>query len=175
MRDSWQEKLRIFLLHRIPLVVTFFLMFIFFTPINSVQLNYFRPTIGVICVYYWALKRGYMFSYISAFCVGFLIDVYSSSPLGLNCLFMMLLVFVTEWVGRYFQAASFGLGWFIFGVVGLGQILLKWLVLTAYFGHILSLSEVMLSYFSTLLFYPLIVSINVWVQDHLLPQERINE
>lgn len=175
MRDSWQEKIRIFLLHRIPLVTTLILMFIFFTPINSEQLNYFRPTIGLICVYYWALKRSYMFGYISAFCVGFLIDVYSSSPLGLNILFMMLLVFIIDCLGRYFQAASFGWVWFIFGLVGLGQILLKWLILMVYFGRVLSLNEVMLSYFSTLLFYPFIVSINVWVQSHLLPQERINE
>ena len=175
MRDSWQEKIKLFLLHRIPLLTTFLLMFVFFTPVSSVQLNYFRPTIGVICVYYWTLKRNYMFSYISAFCVGFLIDVYSSSPLGLNILFMMLLVYVTDWVGRYFQSASFSLGWFIFGVVGLGQILLKWLILTAYFGRLLPFGSVMLSYFSTLLFYPLIVSINVWVQNHLLPQEKINE
>ena len=92
MRDSWQEKIRIFLLHRIPLVTTLILMFIFFTPVNSEQLNYFRPTIGLICVYYWTLKRSYMFGYISAFCVGFLIDVYSSSPLGLNILFMMFMM-----------------------------------------------------------------------------------
>lgn len=175
MRDSWHEKIRFFLLHRIPLATTLMLMFIFFMPINSVELNYFRPTVGAICVYYWTLKRGYMFGCVSAFWVGLLMDVYSSSPLGLNILFMMLLVLITNWLTRYFQSASFNVCWALFAAVELGQILLKWVILTAYFGHLLSLSEVMISYFSTLMFYPLIVSFNVWVQNKFLPQERINE
>lgn len=162
-------------MHRIPLIATLILMFIFFMPINSVRLNYFRPTVGVICVYYWTLKRGYMFSYVSAFVVGLLMDVYSSSPLGLNIVFMMLLVSVINWLARYFQSASFNVCWALFAAVELGQILLKWLALTIYFGRLVVLSEVMISYFSTLMFYPLIVCLNVWVQNHFLPQERINE
>ena len=175
MRDSWQEKLRIFLLHRIPLLVTFVLMFLFFMPINSLQINYFRPLIGPICVYYWSLKRGYMFGYFSAFWVGLLIDVYSSSPLGVNILTMMLVVFITNLLARYFQNASFGTGWFLFAVVGLVTLLLKWLFLMLYFKNWLPVREVLCSYFSTVMFYPFIAYINVWVQNKFLPQERINE
>lgn len=174
MHDRWQDKLYLFLLHRIPLISSLILMFLFFMPINSLQFNYFRPIVGIICVHYWTAKRGYMFSYISAFIIGFLMDIYSSSPLGLNSFLMMLLVFVTNWFARHFQSVSFGLQWMIFGTVSLGYILLKWLILMAYFRDILPIGEVFFNYLSTVMFYPLIVIFNVWIQ-HFLPQERINE
>ena len=89
MHNNFKDKMRLFLRHRIPLVATLILMFLFYMPINSLELNYFRPSMGFICVYYWTLKRGYMFSYISAFIVGFLMDTYSSTPLGINILIMV--------------------------------------------------------------------------------------
>ena len=105
MHNNFKDKMRLFFRHRIPLVATLILMFLFYVPINSLELNYFRPAVGFICVYYWTLKRDYMFSYISAFVVGFLTDTYSSTPLGINILMMMLLVFVTNMLARYFKAA----------------------------------------------------------------------
>ncbi len=174
MRNSWQEKLRLFGLRSIPLVVTLVLMFLFIMPINSIEWGYLRPNVGLICVYYWTLKRGYIFSYFSAFIIGLLLDVYSSSPLGMNTFLMMLTVVVTTWLAHYFQNSSFGGGWFIFTLTALGIILLKWLMLMIYFGRLISLNEALLNYLSTALFYPLIASINVWAQK-FLPQERISE
>lgn len=175
MQISLKDKIRIFGVHRIPLLATFVLMFLFFIPINSLEFNYFRPNIGMICVFYWAFRRGYMFSYISAFLVGFLIDVYSSSPLGINALMAMSVVLAARYFTRYFQSAAFGLCWGLFAVIGLGELFIKWLVLSIYFGQVLSFSKVLLSYFSTVLCYPFIACLNVWIQNKFLPQERINE
>jgi rod shape-determining protein MreD len=175
MQDNWKDKLRLFLRHRIPLLITFMLMFIFFVPINSLEVNLFRPAVGFICVYYWTLKRSYIFSYFSAFCVGFLVDVYSSTPFGVNILTMMLLVAATEIVTRYFSAISFGASWVLFGVIGLPVILIKWLLMMVYFRQIIVFREILIGFSSTVMFYPLIAYINAWVQSNLLPQERINE
>ena len=89
-------------------------------------------------------------------------------------LLMMLIVSVTRWLAHYFQNASFNVGWFIFSLVGLGSITLKWIVLALYFGQLISLKEISFNYIATVMFYPLIAAINVQVQK-LLPQERINE
>lgn len=175
MRDNFLEKSRFFLLCRVPLISALILMFIFFMPLNSVQFNYFRPSIGLICVYYWVLKRDNLFSYASAFVVGFLTDVYSSSPLGVNVLLMLSVVALTKWLAHYFQGSSFGANWFIFGLVGLGAIIFKWLLLMLYFGCYLPLEEAFFGYLSTVMFYPLIVIINIKIQDTFLPQELINE
>ena len=174
MRNSWQEKLRLFWLHSIPLITTLVLMFLFIMPINSIEWGYLRPNVGLICVYYWTLKRGYILSYFSAFLIGLLLDVYSSSPLGMNAFLMMLTVFATTWLAHYFQNSSFGVGWFIFALTAIGIIVLKWVMLMIYFGRLIPLNEAMLNYLSTVMFYPFIASINVWAQK-FLPQERISE
>lgn len=174
MLSDWQEKWRLFWLHSIPLWTTLMLMFLFLMPVNSSEWSHFCPNIGLICVYYWTLKRGQLFSFFSAFIVGLLTDAYSSSPFGLNILLMMLIVAVTIWLAHYFQNASFGAGWFIFCLTAAGVTLLKWLLLMIYFGRIISLREITVNYLSTVLFYPLIAIVNVYVQK-FLPQERLNE
>lgn len=175
MRDNWLDQSRLFLVHRIPLIMTLLLMFLFFMPISSAEVNYFRPAVGLICVYYWALNRGYLFGFFSAFLVGFVIDVYSSSPLGINILLLMILVAVANGLEKYVRVASFSINWLVFGLVGLGFILLKWLLLMIYFQSYLPLPEILLSFISTVMFYPLIAGINAWAAHNFLPQERINE
>ena len=174
MRDSQREKRRLFCLHCIPLLTTLFLMFLCLIPSDSVKINYFRPEIGLICVYYWTLKRGYIFGYISAFIVGFFMDAFSSSPLGVNILLMMFTVFITQWPAHYFGSATFGVNWFIFSLLAMSIFLLKWLLLAVYYRLLISPDEITFNYLSTLMFYPLIAAVNVWIQRYL-PQERINE
>ena len=72
MRNSLKDKFRLFLYHRIPLLVTVLMMFFFYMPINFFDLHNIRPVVGFICVYYWTIKRRSMFGYVSAFFVGFL-------------------------------------------------------------------------------------------------------
>ncbi|MBQ9271081.1 MAG: rod shape-determining protein MreD [Alphaproteobacteria bacterium] len=174
MQSTWREKWRMFWLHGIPLWTTLALMFLLSMPINSAQWGYFKPNVGLICVYYWTLKRQQIFGFFCAFIIGLLMDVYSSSPLGINILLLMLTVSVTLWLAHYFQNASFGAGWFIFCLVGFGATFFKWVMLMLYFGRIINPEEVALNYLSTALFYPLIAAINVYVQK-FLPQEGLNE
>lgn len=174
MKDSLYEKWRLFGLHGIPLWTTLLLMFLCLIPSDLVGISRFCPTVGLICVYYWSLKRGYIFGYISAFTVGFFMDVLSSSPLGINILLMMLTVFAVQWPARYFQSASFSINWFIFAVVASGVFVLKWLLLSVYYKLLISPNEIMFNYLATVLFYPLVAAINTGIQK-LLPQERINE
>lgn len=175
MRDSFSEKLRLCLLQGIPLLSSLLLMFISFIPLNSVQFGHLRPIIGLICVYYWTLKRSDLFGFFSAFMIGFLTDIYSSSPLGINILLFMLVTAGTHWLAHYFQNSSFGVGWFIFGLVGLGAVLLKWVLLMIYAGRFLPLWEAFFGYLSTVMFYPLIALINIKIQNRFLPREYMDE
>ena len=173
--EPMRDKLSVLWQHSLPLLATLLLMFLFFMPVNSVQVNYFRPTIGVICVYFWTMRKPQIFGYFSAFCVGFIIDVHSTAPLGLNSLMMMLLVYISHRLARYFRSTSFLASWLLLSIVGLGFVLLKWTILMLYFKHILPLSEALLSFLSTVMFYPLIAYINGWIIRCFLPPENINE
>lgn len=160
---------------RIPLLTTLLLILLFLMPISSVQLNYFRPSIGIICVYYWRLNRPLFFGWFSAFCVGFFMDIYSSVPLGTNCLLMLGLVWLTDRPAHYLQTSSFGVRWCIFGLVGLFIVFMKWLLLMLYFWRFVPPMEIMLGYFSTVMFYPLIARLNVAIAQKFLPPENIDE
>ena len=175
MRYTLSEKLRILLLNGMPLLSSLALIFISFMPINSVQFDYFRPAVGLICVYYWTLRRQDLFGYASAFIIGFITDVYCSSPLGINILLLMLAVSLTQWLAHYFQSSTFGVGWFIFCLVSLSVLLLKWLLLMIYAGRILPLQEAFFGCLSTIMFYPLITWINTKIQNRFLPREYIDE
>ncbi len=175
MRNKWSEQIFAFWQCRIPLIATLLLVLLFFMPINSVQLNYFRPSMGIICVYYWRLNRPALFGWFSAFCVGFVIDVYSSTPLGTNILLLLALESVTDWPAHYLRTSSFSVRWLIFGLVSLSVLLGKWLFLTLYYWRLLPPAEIMLGYFSTVMFYPLIATINVQIAQRFLPPENIDE
>lgn len=175
MNDNWKEKLRLFLWHRIPLLSTFVLIFLFSLSFRSIGFNYFHPMIGLICVYYWSLKCATIFSYVSAFCVGFLLDALSSSPLGLNAFLLMVLVFAMSFWELYLRSAVFGLTWAAFAVVSLAFVLLKWFILVLYFGRLFSIEEILLCYLTTLMFYPLIAWLNFWIQNNFVEQESLNE
>lgn len=175
MRSKWSEQLVAFWRRRIPLVTTLLLILLFFMPINSVQLNCLRPAMGIICVYYWRLNRPALFGFFSAFLVGFVIDVYSSTPLGTNILTLLILLSITDWPARYLQTSSFGVRWLIFSLVCLAIMLCKWLFLTLYYWRVLPPTEIMLGYFSTVMFYPLIAAVNVQIAQNFLPSENIDE
>lgn len=175
MRSKWSEQFIAFWRCRIPLLATLLLVLLFFMPINSVQLNYFRPAMGIICVYYWRLNRPNLFGWFSAFVVGFVIDVYSSTPLGTNILVLLMLLSITDWPAHYLQTSSFSVCWFIFSLVCLSVILCKWLFLTLYYWRLLPPAEIILGYFSTIMFYPLIAALNMQIAQNFLPPENIDE
>lgn len=175
MRNKWSEQIFAFWRCRIPLVMSLLLVFLFFMPINSVQINYFRPSLGIICIYYWRLNRPALFGWFSAFCVGFVIDVYSSTPLGTNILLLLTLLGITDWPAHYLRTSSFSVRWLIFGLVCLSVMLCKWLLLMLYFWRLLPPAEIILGYFSTVMFYPLIAAINVQIAQRFLPPENIDE
>ena len=174
MRYEWQEKAQTYLLNRVPLLMTLILMLLFFVPLNSLELSQFRPMISVICVFYWVLKKGQVFGYISAFWVGFFADAYSSTPLGVNIMLLMLLTMLVKWLARYLRNASLSGSWLVIGLVALGFITVKWLFLMIYSGRYLSFGELFFSFVSTVLFYPLVAYLNVRVQRRFLP-EKIDE
>lgn len=175
MNDSFSEIAHRFLKHRIPLLSSLLLVLLFFMPLDAFELNGLHPQISLMCVYYWVEKRPYMFGFISAFLLGLLVDVCSASPLGSNCLLLMVITFILSKAFHYIHPASFSMDWLLFALVCISATFLKWILLAVYFGTFPTLNLIVLNTLSTLMLYPLIAYINNWIQLNLLPQERINE
>ncbi len=175
MNDNFSEIMYHFFRHRIPLILSMLLVILFCMPLNFLELSGLRPQVGVICVYYWVEKRPYMFGPISAFLLGLLTDVCCATPLGINCLLLMVFAFVLNQIYHYFHPASFVTDWLFFALIATCLAFLKWLIFALYFGHFLNLLTIMPNVFSTIMFYPLIAYINNFVQNNCLLPERINE
>lgn len=175
MNDNFGEIVRYYLKHRIPLACSILLVVLFCMPLDFFEFSGLRPQVSLICVYYWVEKRPYMFGYISAFILGLLVDVCSTTPLGINCLLLMIFTFALDKVFYYIRPASFVMDWLLFALMSFIFMILKWLIFALYFGSFLDLSSISLNVFSTITFYPLIAYINNLIQLNLLPQERINE
>lgn len=175
MNDNFSEIMRYFLRDRIPLVSSALLIILFCMPIDFFELSGLRPQVGLICVYYWVEKRPQIFGFISAFLLGLLMDICSTTPLGVNCLLLMIFTFVLGKIYYYIRPASFVVDWIFFALATFVYVLIKWLVFAVYFGQFVDMFSVLPNIFSTLTFYPFIAYINNWIRLHLLVQERINE
>lgn len=175
MNDNFREIMHHFFMHRIPLIVSMFLVVLFCMPLEISEFDGLRPQVGLICVYYWVEKRPYMFGLISAFLIGLLVDICSATPLGINCFLLMIFAFALNKIYHYIHPASFVMDWLFFALTNVSFIFLKWLIFALYFGHFTDLISIIPNILSTITFYPLIAYINNWIQYNLLLQERINE
>ena len=114
-------------------------------------------------------------SYLLAFLVGLIMDVHSSSPLGINVVCLLFFTLTLRRFARYLLNISFYTNWLFFAFLGVGFVILKWLLLMSYYGRIISLSEAMINFLSTIMFYPLIVYLNTLVYNKFISMERSDE
>ncbi len=175
MNDSFGEILHNFFRDRIPLVVSSILIILFCMPLNFFELSGLRPQVGLICVYYWIEKRPNIFNSGSAFLLGLLMDICSTTPLGINCVMLTLFSLALGQIYRYIRPASFTVDWLFFALAIVLYMFLKWLIFGAYFGELLDITTVLPNVFSTLMFYPLIAYVNNFIMLRFLTQEKINE
>ena len=147
MLDNWLETLHFGLQKSMPFFVTFVLV----------------------------ARQGRIGSYLLAFLVGLVMDVYSSSPMGINIFALLLFTLLIRHLRRYLLSISFQSNWLLFAFLGLIFMLLKWSLLMLYYGRFLSLSEALLSFLATVMFYPLIVYVNVWIQNKFIITGDLDE
>ena len=175
MNDNFGEIFCSFFQKRIPLLFSLLLVIMFCMPLDFFEMSGLRPQISIICTYYWIQKRPQAFGLVSAFVLGLIVDMCSTTPLGINCLLLMLFSFTLNKIFYYIKPASFLIDWLLFSL-SLGLVLLiKWLVLICYFQKYINANTALLNGFSTIMFYPLIAWLSDLVRKNLLPQERINE
>lgn len=174
MSDNFSEIVYSFLRQRIPLVVSLLFIILFYMPLDLFEITGLRPQIGLICIYFWVQKSPNIFGAISAFILGFTIDLCSTTPLGVNSLLFMLYVFFLKAVFYYIKPSSFITDWLFFSLSEILVFLIKWLILVFYFREFLVISSIALNAFSTMMFYPLIVYINNYIRKNILLQEGFN-
>ena len=144
-------------------------------PLNFFEISGLRPQIGLICVYYWVEKRADIFGFFSAFFLGFLMDICATTPMGINCIMLILFAFTLGKIYHYVRPASFISDWLFFALAISIYAFLKWLIFAMYFKQFIDISTILPNIFSTLMFYPFIAYVNNLVATCILAPEKINE
>ena len=168
MKESFSEILLLSLKKAIPLLLTIFFVLVFCVPLPLPHIHYFKPDVGAACLYFWVLYRSDLFSVLSVALLGLAIDGVSGTPFGLNLMVFMLMYILTLTYGSYVNTKPFLISWFGFAVVFLAALFAKWLILSVYYKVFLLTEHIFLTYFATVLIYPLLARINIFVQNTYL-------
>lgn len=173
MEDSLTEILESNIKKFLPFLWSVVLLLIAYVPIHLPLSQYLRPDVGMICVYFWALYRQDLFGAVSAFILGFVADSLSAVPIGVNCFSFMFVFTLASTFGSYVNSKPFALSWGGFAVISLLAFIIKWLLCSVFYSKFLALGGVFIAYLASVLLYPLIARLNMYIQNRFLANEEV--
>jgi len=176
MKESLSEILVLSFKKLIPLFLTLFCVLVLFVPSHIPLSHFFRPDLAMACLYFWVLYRSDLFSVFCVVVLGVVSDSLSGTPFGLNLLVFVFAYILTLTYGSYVNTKPFFISWVGFALVFFLSLFLKWILLSIYHKMFLPVPHILLTYAATVLIYPLMAQINIFVQNKYLRFEgEINE
>lgn len=156
MRPSIWQRFDIFWRHQIPLLLALGLLLISVVPSHAAGLTRIGPMLALIAVYYWAIYRPDLMGYGPVFVIGVAEDLLTSTPPGVGALVLLLTQAVVLSQYRFFNARSFAVTWWAFGLVAGGAVLVKWLAVSLVYGTLVDGSAAFYGYLMTVAIYPVV-------------------
>ena len=173
MDDSFSDIIYNQIRRILPLLYTILLILLAYIPVCIPLSKFLRPDVSMICVYFWSLYRRDLFGPISVACVGVVADSLSATPLGSNMFVFMLIYVLAINFSSLVNTKPFVVSWVGFSIISLVAFLIKWLVISVYYSTFLSFIGILTGYVATVLLYPLIARLNVFVQNKFLANEEV--
>ena len=119
MSEDLDENITSLFQRLLPFMSSVLLLLISYIPLDFSVFNNIRPSIGLICVYFWMLHRPDLFNLWSVYFLGVIDDIISSAPFGSNIFAMLLLYVLITNTSRFFNAKPFVVTWYGFAVLSL--------------------------------------------------------
>ena len=173
MDDSFSDIICYQLKKILPLICTILLILLIYIPIRIPLSKFLRPDVSMICVYFWALYRRDLFGPLSVACVGFVSDSLAATPLGINLFVFMLIYVLAVNFASLVNTKPFIVTWVGFSVICFAAFLVKWLLMSVYYSDFLSFIGIIIGYIATVLLYPLVARLNIFVQNKFLANEEV--
>ena len=107
MSEDLDENITSLFQRLLPFMSSVLLLLISYIPLDFSVFNNIRPSIGLICVYFWMLHRPDLFNLWSVYFLGVIDDIISSAPFGSNIFAMLLLYVLITNTSRFFNAKPF--------------------------------------------------------------------
>jgi len=173
MKESWKDIVSDWFYRGLPLWVSFGLVLFSHIPLKSEFASSARPSIGLICVYFWLVYRSDLFNLASVFILGMVVGFVSLAPFGSDLFaFLVMYLLVTNLL-KYLNGKIFIVIWGGFSVLLLAAFFTKWVVVSVYYGRLLPVDMVLFAYLTTVVLYPLISGINSFVLRHFLREDEL--
>ena len=114
MNEEWRENLASYFQRMLPLLCSLLMLFFSYVPLDLPISNHVRPSVGMICAYFWLLHRPDVFNLFSVYVLGLVEDVISSAPVGSNIFAMLVMYLLVTNLSRFFNAKPFVIIWYGF-------------------------------------------------------------
>ncbi len=176
MKENFIDILTQYLKQMIPFFLTALLVIINFMFIHISWLRFFKPNLALCCLYFWVLYRPDLLGISAVIILGFMTDVLSGEPLGMNICVLTFSYILTSFIRQHINTQTFLNSWIYFLLISFCVYLFKWMLFSFYYKSFLSVFYTFISYFSTVLLYPLITKLNIFIQEHyLIKNEPLHE
>ena len=140
--DGWQ-KLDRGARSASPLIVGLLLALIGMVPLHLQDFGTIVPSIALMTVFYWAVYRPDLFGPVAAALLGFVHDVISGAPLGLNTLVCLLTYSSVSSQRQLFLAHAFFILWWGYALTALLAGALSWAISCMLKGGIIPFDAVL--------------------------------
>jgi rod shape-determining protein MreD len=152
----------------LPVGVTVLLLLAAYLPYGSAEVSRLFPQFALVSVFFWSVYQPNLMPAGAAFLLGFLTDVLSGMPLGLNALVLVLLQYAALHQRRAFVGRPFLVGWFGFALLTAVAMVLIWLGAVLYYLTIFDPAPVAVQCAITVAVYPLVAEFFGWLQRRFL-------
>jgi rod shape-determining protein MreD len=143
--------------HALPWVTTLLLLLPGRMPIGIPGLQAVLPSLPLIAVFYWSLRRPDLFPAAAAFALGLIHDTFGAGPIGVSAVGYLLVHAIVTTQRRILTTTSFLVLWFAFAVLAALYFFVTWLLTCAVSASIIGGTSPVLQALTTIGFFPWLI------------------
>lgn len=154
MTALWLRQLDSYLRCLAPVATALLAVLIDLLPLPGAGLEQAGSFTTLAVVYFWSLYRPDLFTNAAAFVIGLVHDALAGLPLGLTSLLFLLVRNLMVTQQRFFLARSFPVIWACFVLLAPVITILRWLIVSLWWGHAFALPPLLVELMLTAALYP---------------------
>ena len=140
----------------LPLATALLALIVDVLPVPAASPDTVMPALLVCVIFFWTIYRPDLLGIVSIFVLGFLLDAVAGLPLGLSAFVFLAVRNVLMPQERFLATTSFIVIWASFVIAASAVLGLRWLVASAWWGHLFELRPVVVELAFTVAIYPLV-------------------
>lgn len=125
------------------------------------------PPVALMAIYYWSIYRPDVFTPVTAFGAGVLVDALGGMPLGLSAICFLAVQRLTVSQRNLFVSHSFMILWIGFAASAVIVMLLQWVGLSVIHRAVMPLVAAMAQTLLAVVLFPLLAAAMIWVQRRI--------